>query len=118
MLLAAVRCGEQCCKLLLAHFRTYTRVYYATFNRADVDISRAYVAVKLWLLLARQSALSDEGDFNTTGKYIDRETTTALTIWNELWPPLEAVASTLEQDAIAANMTVRRVLDASSLCAN
>lgn len=74
-------------------------------EQADVDISRAYVATKLWLLLARQATSSDDDDFNT-GEYVDRESATVTLIWNELWPPMESVVSNLEQEGAAPNILV------------
>ncbi|KAJ7172446.1 hypothetical protein C8R46DRAFT_1161868 [Mycena filopes] len=63
-----------------AVLRAYTQ---AALNVADstTDINHAYVAIKLWLLLAQR-----------------KETLTALMVWNELWPPFEAMIGILETD--------------------
>lgn len=93
--------------MLLSHFRTFSRAYYAALSGTDLDISRPYIAVKLWLLLARQSARPNEDDFNSSGEYIDLENTSVMMIWNELWPPFEAVVCALEQHGATSSLMVR-----------
>ncbi|KAJ7774854.1 hypothetical protein B0H16DRAFT_1508657 [Mycena metata] len=69
-----------------AVLRAYTQ---AAINVADstTDINHAYIAIKLWLLLAQRKSLTDnEGN------------ATALMVWNELWPPFEAMIGILESD--------------------
>ncbi|KAJ7109404.1 hypothetical protein C8R44DRAFT_286771 [Mycena epipterygia] len=54
---------------------------------ATTDINQAYIAIKLWLLLAQKKSSAD-----------DLGNATALMVWNELWPPFEAMISILETD--------------------
>ncbi|KAJ7063344.1 hypothetical protein C8F01DRAFT_1132647 [Mycena amicta] len=60
---------------------------------ATADLNHAYIAIKLWLLLAQRRAASDSA--------------TAFMVWNELWPPFEAMTATLEGDLhLGMSMTV------------
>ncbi|KAJ7235476.1 hypothetical protein B0H12DRAFT_1141671 [Mycena haematopus] len=52
---------------------------------ATTDINHAYIAIKLWLLLAQRKSQTDNGG-----------NATALMVWNELWPPFEAMVGILE----------------------
>lgn len=54
---------------------------------ATTDVNHAYIAIKLWLLLAQKKSSAD-----------DLGNATALMVWNELWPPFEAMISILETD--------------------
>ncbi|KAI0703614.1 hypothetical protein BC835DRAFT_1483812 [Cytidiella melzeri] len=104
ILLAAVRQNNSATRLLLGHFRSFTRIYNSSLNQDEVAISKAYIAVKLWIVLARQSGISEEENFNTTGDSVDVENITTMMIWSELWPPLEAVVTSLEQHGSSSNL--------------
>ncbi|KAJ7685226.1 hypothetical protein DFH06DRAFT_1157872 [Mycena polygramma] len=67
---------------------TVLRAYAQTaIDSATTDINHAYIAIKLWLLLAQRKSMTDNAG-----------NTTALTVWNELWPPFEAMIGVLETD--------------------
>ncbi|KAF7304918.1 hypothetical protein MKEN_01206100 [Mycena kentingensis (nom. inval.)] len=59
----------------------------AGLDTATADINHAYIAIKLWLLLAQRKAASE-----------DATPATAFMVWNELWPPLEGMVGALEYD--------------------
>ncbi|KAL1742921.1 hypothetical protein HDZ31DRAFT_42140 [Schizophyllum fasciatum] len=52
---------------------------------ATTDVNHVYVAVKVWLLLAHRKAARDGA-----GNELE------LGVWNELWPPFDAMVSMLE----------------------
>ncbi|KAJ7219313.1 hypothetical protein GGX14DRAFT_435653 [Mycena pura] len=66
--------------------RAYTQSTVG-LDSATTDINHAYIAIKLWLLLAQRKCLTDKGG-----------NVTALIVWNELWPPFEALIGILEAD--------------------
>ncbi|KAF8212195.1 hypothetical protein K438DRAFT_1231208 [Mycena galopus ATCC 62051] len=67
--------------------RAYTQGAIGTLESATSDINHAYIAIKLWLLLAQRKSQTDNGG-----------NATALMVWNELWPPFEAMIGILETD--------------------
>ncbi|KAJ7111596.1 hypothetical protein C8R43DRAFT_935944 [Mycena crocata] len=69
-----------------AVLRAYTQSA-VNLESATTDINHAYVAIKLWLLLAQRKSFTDNGGNGT-----------ALMVWNELWPPFEAMLGVLETD--------------------
>ncbi|EMD38403.1 hypothetical protein CERSUDRAFT_113558 [Gelatoporia subvermispora B] len=72
-----------------------------TQDLAHADISRAYAALKLWILLAHKIATGQQG-VRTDGPdnpIQNTELRTAQMIWNELWPPFDSAISTFELDA-------------------
>ena len=75
-------------------------------DRAHSDISYAYASIKLWLLLARKAAREHPG-VDATGALQDGEGLAAKMVWNELWPPFEAVITAFETDARSGHATVR-----------
>ncbi|KAF7338262.1 hypothetical protein MVEN_02051500 [Mycena venus] len=70
-----------------AVLRAYTQAAISASESATTDINHAYIAIKLWLLLAQRKSQNDNGG-----------NATALTVWNELWPPFEAMIGILESD--------------------
>ncbi|KAJ7449837.1 hypothetical protein FB451DRAFT_1286715 [Mycena latifolia] len=70
-----------------AVLRAYTQSVISSSESATTDINHAYIAIKLWLLLAQQISSADNGG-----------NATALMVWNELWPPFEAMIGILEAD--------------------
>jgi len=100
---------------LLAYFPSFTLVYYRTlssFQRPEqhsqdaghVEVSRAYMSMKLWLLACRKATQQDDVVRLQTGGY-EKESATSLMIWNELWPPYERVIAALESDTQAGNLS-------------
>jgi hypothetical protein len=67
--------------------RAYTQTAVNAADSATTDINHAYIAIKLWLLLAQRKSVTDNGG-----------NATALMVWNELWPPFEAMIGILEAD--------------------
>jgi hypothetical protein len=104
ILLAAVRQNDSTTRLILGQFRGFTRIYQTTLNQTDNAISRAYIAVKLWILISRRSIASTEEDSNPTGDTAVTENITMMMIWSELWPPLEAVITALEQHGSSSSL--------------
>jgi hypothetical protein len=70
-----------------AVLRAYTQSAISPSESATTDINHAYIAIKLWLLLAQRKSSTDDGG-----------NATALMVWNELWPPFEAMIGVLETD--------------------
>lgn len=70
-----------------AVLRAYTQSAINPIESATTDINHAYIAIKLWLLLAQRTSSAGNGG-----------NATALMVWNELWPPFEAMISVLETD--------------------
>jgi hypothetical protein len=58
------------------------------------DINHAFIAIKLWLMLAQIVSRSDNSDRGDDGG--DQW---ALFVWNELWPPFENLLNILEGEA-------------------
>jgi hypothetical protein len=73
---------------------------------AAADINRAYVAIKLWLLIAQNVDSVYEG---TNGMAVDLEKgsdSSVRNIWNELLPSFERVVMSFENDALNGNVSV------------
>lgn len=113
----ASRCGF----LLLQSLHAFSRSYYTSLipgtpatpdyqSLNDIDLSRAYIAMKLWLILARRVAQRDGGgdDFDTSGVMEQEglEDRSARAIWNQLWPPFETALHALEQDGFTTSSLV------------
>ncbi|KAJ7774577.1 hypothetical protein DFH07DRAFT_865871 [Mycena maculata] len=73
-------------KIHHAVLRSYTQAIIPA-ESATTDINHAYIAIKLWLLLAQRKSLVGNGG-----------NATALMVWNELWPPFEAMIGVLETE--------------------
>lgn len=70
------------------------------------EINRAYVAIKLWLLVI-QTSDTVQGDARDVEINFDKESDNfAKLIWNELWPPFERIVTSFEADAINGNAPV------------
>ncbi|TFK89146.1 hypothetical protein K466DRAFT_545801 [Polyporus arcularius HHB13444] len=104
--------------MLFEHFSTFSLAYNLSISqyqsvqmldnseaqdRAHADISYAYAAIKLWLLLARKASIGHSG-VDATGALQDAEGIAAKMVWNELWPPFEAVITAFEMDAHGGNV--------------
>ena len=123
VLLAALSTeGSRCSSLLLQNFNSFTSSFFTSLTPGgpitpdylaleDIEISRAYIAVKLWLLLARKASQGGGGDFDTTGgmdseEVGDEEAATTRMIWNQLWPLFLTALHALEQDGQAMSTSV------------
>ena len=109
--------------ILFEYFHTFSLAYNTSLNpyqtaanldgagpdaqdRAHADVSCAYAAIKLWLLLARKASAGHPGH-DAAGALKDGEGMAAGLVWNELWPPFEAVLAAFEAEARAGNGSVR-----------
>lgn len=101
--------------MLFSQFSSFTQVYVLTLRvylqsgfgspeSATTDINHAYVAIKLWLMLAqRVSSFSEDSEVSI------------FRVWNELWPPFEDVFSALEIEAQANLSTTLTMLTSTSI---
>jgi len=84
-----------------AVLRAYTQSALNPAESATTDINHAYIAIKLWLLLAQRKSY---GPTSNAGN------APALMVWNELWPPFEAMVEVLETDfQLGMSMTTASV---------
>ncbi|KAG6814363.1 hypothetical protein H0H92_010949 [Tricholoma furcatifolium] len=83
---------------LFGQFSSFSYAYHSSirgytqgtssFETAVVDLNYAYIAVKLWILLAYR--VSGSGDVVKDSQ--------AFRIWNELWPPFDSILKQFEVD--------------------
>ncbi|RXW20753.1 hypothetical protein EST38_g5104 [Candolleomyces aberdarensis] len=87
----------------LAAMRTYAQSNLSSESAAS-DINQAYVATKLWLMLAqRVSNMTGAGDGPM------------LRVWNELWPVFESIIDGLEVEARAGLSSTLLVLASATV---
>ncbi|KAJ2931375.1 hypothetical protein H1R20_g5743, partial [Candolleomyces eurysporus] len=87
----------------LAAMRTYAQSNLSSESAAS-DINQAYVATKLWLMLAqRVSNMTGAGDGPM------------LRVWNELWPVFESIIDGLEVEARAGLSSTLLVLASTTV---
>ena len=67
------------------------------------EINRAYVSIKLWLLLVR---MFDSVQAGVVGGGVVHENSAKM-IWNELWPSFETIVLSLENDALNGSVSVK-----------
>ena len=67
------------------------------------DINRAYVSIKLWLLLVHMLESVQAGVVE--GGMVHGNS--ANMIWNELWPSFETIVLSLEYDALNGSVSVK-----------
>jgi len=79
------------------------------------DINYAYIAVKLWLLLARKVHLVNDETENAEETLNDKEDIVSRRLWNDLWLPFEHVLAAFEEDALAGSMPATSALIMSSV---
>jgi hypothetical protein len=60
---------------------------------AVVDVEHAFIALKLWLLLAQMPLAN-----------LTRESYSVKAIWNELWPPFEALVNLFQADNVPEDL--------------
>jgi len=73
-----------------AALRGYIQSGTSPPESATTDINHGYIAIKLWLMLAQKKSSRD-----------DMGNITALTVWNELWPPFENLMNVFEVESRA-----------------
>lgn len=106
--------------MLLGYFPAFVQPYYSSLEYLQAitsdhqafgdmepsNISRAYLSMKLWLLVVQKtyaSALSPAVDGDGQSRM---NTQRVRMIWNELWPPFESVVINLHENTTAANSLV------------
>lgn len=67
------------------------------------DINRAYVSIKLWLLLIHMFESIQTG--MVEGGMVHENS--AKMVWNELWPSFETIVLSLENDALNGSVSVK-----------
>lgn len=78
------------------------------------DVNQAFIAIKLWLILARKCAEESRDDDDSSPNGADAslpkyENHNAHLVWNELWPPFERLVGLSEVDAEIGELTVRLI---------
>ena len=123
ILLAALSMSERrCCGIISRYFSAFISPYYVALEPlqmvtsghaapGDVEpsiVSRAFISIKLWLLVIHKSSMVDQ----TAGTSAQEESSTqgCNMVWNELWPPFEAVVVNLLQTNTATNSLVSKDL--------
>ena len=105
---------------LCAHFQSFAFTFQMSLRHclqpganphdsAVADINRAYVAIKLWLLLVQASDPVTVNAKDMEGWEFDFEKgsdKSAKMIWNELWPAFETIVTTFEAEALNENISV------------
>ena len=129
VLLAALSIADgRCCVMLFHYFAAFISPYYIALEplqttssdytpRGDAEpsiVSRAFISIKLWLLVAHKSSSYNHG----TGSSAQEELSTqgCNMIWNELWPPFEAVVVNLLQTNTATNSLVSSNVTSHTAC--
>jgi len=93
-------------RILLPHLNVFASAYYKCLGvyvhggttpseSAVADVEHAFIAIKLWLLLAQTSLI------NPTQAPLD-----VKLIWNELWPPLEVLVNLFNTDGVPEDLLV------------
>jgi hypothetical protein len=67
------------------------------------DINRAYVSIRLWLLLVHMFEAVQTGVVE--GEMVPENS--AKMVWNELWPSFETIVLSLENDALNGSISVK-----------
>ncbi|KAG0707722.1 hypothetical protein DFH29DRAFT_594927 [Suillus ampliporus] len=91
-------------RVLLEQLNVFTPAYYKCLGTyvhegttpsesAVADVEHAFIALKLWLLLAQMPLV------NST-----RESPSVKVIWNELWPPFEALVDLFKADSVPEDL--------------
>ncbi|KAG1803828.1 uncharacterized protein HD556DRAFT_1226659 [Suillus plorans] len=91
-------------RVLLPQLNAFTPAYYKCLGTyvlegttpsesAVADVEHAFISLKLWLLLAQMPLA------NPT-----RESPSVKVIWNELWPPFEALVNLFKADSVPEDL--------------
>lgn len=101
-------------KVLFSQFSLFVRCFQLSLRHhmqqslgsqdmGAADINRAYVSIKLWLLLVR---MFDSVQAGVVGGGVVHENSAKM-IWNELWPSFETIVLSLENDALNGSVSVK-----------
>ncbi|KAG2034905.1 hypothetical protein BDR03DRAFT_900655 [Suillus americanus] len=91
-------------RMLLPQLNVFTPAYYRCLGTyvlegttpsesAVADVEHAFIALKLWLLLAQMPLAN-----------LTRDSPSVKAIWNELWPPFEALVNLFKADSIPEDL--------------
>ncbi|KAL5490495.1 hypothetical protein ACEPAI_5328 [Sanghuangporus weigelae] len=105
-----------------ATYHTSLRAHSLTLglppDMTSSEINQAFVAIKLWLLLARKCSEEAQGIDSdavlSTINYASEDRNASL-VWNELWPPFERLVFLSETDAELGDLTPIATLVWSSI---
>jgi hypothetical protein len=103
-------------QVLLPQLNVFTPAYYRCLGTyvlegtmpsesAVVDVEHAFIALKLWLLLAQMPLAN-----------LTRESYSVKAIWNELWPPFEALVNLFQADNVPEDLLVRYLTLTQEFC--
>lgn len=90
----------RCFQLSLRH---HMQQSLGTQDMGAADINRAYVSIKLWLLLIHMFESIQAG--MVEGGVVHQNS--AKMVWNELWPTFETIVLSLENDALNGSVSVK-----------
>ena len=97
--------------------RSYSQAMGIPVDLTVSDINQAFVAIKLWLLLARKCSTDNSFEepeavvVTTTDKNINTsEYRNSIMVWNELWASFERLATLCEVDNDVDEVTVRDIV--------
>ncbi|KAG2078289.1 hypothetical protein BDR04DRAFT_1131999 [Suillus decipiens] len=96
--------GDTHIQVLLSQLNVFTPAYYKCLGTyvlegttpsesAMADVEHAFIALKLWLLLAQMPLTN-----------LTAESPSSKAIWNELWPPFEALVHLFEVDSVSEDL--------------
>jgi hypothetical protein len=88
-----------CFQLSLRH---HMQLSLGSQDIGAADINRAYVSIKLWLLLVYMFETVQAGVVE--GGMVHENS--AKMVWNELWPSFETIVISLENDALNGSVSV------------
>ncbi|KAG1878063.1 hypothetical protein DFJ58DRAFT_648717 [Suillus subalutaceus] len=91
-------------RVLLPQLNVFTPAYYKCLGTyvlegttpsesAVADVEHAFIALKLWLLLAQMPLAN-----------LTRDSPSVKAIWNELWPPFEALVNLFKADNVPEDL--------------
>lgn len=121
ILLSALSMNDsRCCVMLLPYFSVFVPPYYISLEplqlmtlehatMGDLEpsiISRAFISIKLWLLAVFKSSTADQAKASIVPEEARTQAQGCSMVWNDLWPPFEAVVVNLLQANIATNSLV------------
>lgn len=89
--------------------RHYVQTNVQLHESTAADINRAYIAIKLWLLVIHNFDVVAAEGMGEESREIEFERGSdsfARMIWNELWPPFERIVTLFEVGASNGNVPV------------
>jgi hypothetical protein len=68
---------------------------------ATTDVNHAFIAIKLWMMLARKVGPNHPSEMITDVRNPE------IAVWNEIWPIFESLMNVLEMEAQAGSFSVK-----------